>query len=264
MSLVVSGIRVRYPNGVVALEDAGFTAATGQLTALIGPNGSGKSTLLRVAAGLLAASAGVAQWHGQRIDRMERSARARTLAFLPQSVQTVYRHTLREVVALGRHPHRVGLLARWSAQDERQVELALAATETTDLADRGFDELSGGERQRALIASLLVQEAELLLLDEPTTALDLHHQVHLMRLLTELAAAGRTVVCATHDLNLAAHFADQVILLCEGRVRAQGGVDRVMTAEYLREVYGDDIWVGEHPRGYGTAILPWVREGRDG
>lgn len=256
MSLVLRDLAVRYPNGVDGLHDATFTAQAGQLTALIGPNGSGKSTLLRVAAGLSTPRAGEVVWDGTPVRDLERRERAQRIALLPQTVTAVYRHAVREVVALGRYPHREGLWARWTEADENAVTSALEATGISALADRGFDELSGGERQRVLVASLLVQGADLLLLDEPTAALDLHHQVSLMRLLAGLARRGRTVVCATHDLNLAAHFADAVVLLDQGRVRAHGPVATVLTPENLGAVYGDDIWVGRHPAGDAVAILP--------
>jgi len=263
VTLRLEGIGVRYPNGVEGLRDAALAAAPGTLTALIGPNGSGKSTLLRVAAGLLEPDAGKVTWEGAPLDRLQRRERARRIAFLPQTVTTVYRHSVREVVALGRYPHRNGFLARWTAADEQAVVAALAATAVDPLAERGFDELSGGERQRVLVASLLVQGGDLLLLDEPTAALDLHHQISLMRLLAGLADEGRTVVCATHDLNLAAHFADRGVLLDDGAVRAAGAVGEVLRPEILRGVYGDDIWVGRHPAGDAIAVLPRV-EGPSG
>jgi iron complex transport system ATP-binding protein len=239
----------------VVVEDLDLEIAAGVLTCLLGPNGSGKSTLLRLAAGLRVPRGGEILLRGRPLDRWTPRERARHVAFLPQHVESVHRHTAGETVALARHPH-LGPFGRPGPADRRAVDEAMARTGTLDLAPRPLDQLSGGERQRVLIAAALAQGGEFLLLDEPTASLDLHHQVRLMRLLVELAEAGRTVLCATHDLNLAATFAHRVVLLDRGRIEAEGPPAEVLQAERLARIYGDGIWVGVHPAGVVPVVLP--------
>jgi iron complex transport system ATP-binding protein len=239
-----------------ALTGVDLRVDSGSLVCLVGPNGSGKSTLLRVAAGLLVPASGSARWNDKEIGDWDPASRARSISFLPQTVTALYRYRVAEVVAMGRHPHQPNPWARGSAADRTATEEAMRWTEITDLAHRAFDELSGGERQRVLLAAALAQGGDLLLLDEPTTALDLHHQTSILRLLERLARAGRAVLCATHDLNLAASYADRLVLLDAGRVVADGSAREVLTTERLNDVYGDGIWVGPHPVGEGIAVLP--------
>lgn len=253
--LELAGLRHRYPGGTSLALDGVDLSIDGGLVGLLGPNGSGKSTLLRCAAGLLRPGAGTVRLGGQELGRLDRLERARRVAFLPQRVESLYALPVHEVVALGRHPHRPAPWARPGATDRAAVERALAAAQVEGLADRAFDSLSGGERQRVLLASMLAQGGELLLLDEPTTALDLHHQVRLFRLLRERAGAGQPVVCALHDLNLAARWCHRVVLLQGGRVRADGPPADVLDEALLGEVYGDGLRVFEGPHG-GIVVLP--------
>jgi iron complex transport system ATP-binding protein len=235
--------------------------AGGEFVTLLGPNGAGKSTLLRVMAGLVAAQRGELRYSDRELSTWPRRELARHIAFLPQSVESVYGHTVQETVELARHPH-LGAWGRLGEEDHRAVEEAMERTEVTGFAPRSLRELSGGERQRVLLAAALAQGGEFLLLDEPTASLDLHHQVRLMSLLGELARAGRGVLCATHDLNLAASFADRVILLHEGRCVADGPPREVLESERLARVYGEGIWVGEHPASGQLAVLPRVETKR--
>jgi iron complex transport system ATP-binding protein len=229
----------------------------GEVVALLGPNGSGKSTLLRVAAGLRVPQRGQALWAGVELSRWERLARARAIAFLPQTVTALYNYRVLDVVFLGRHPHASGPFSGPSAQDREAVGRALRDCDVVELQTRPFQELSGGERQRVLLAAALAQGAALLLLDEPTAALDVHHQIGLLRILRELAGRGRTILWATHDLNLAAVFADRLLLLDHGRIVAEGPPDAVLRQELLQRVYGSGIWVGPHPaRREAICVLP--------
>lgn len=260
--LELKRVRFAYAHERLALRDVDLRMGEGSLTCLVGPNGSGKSTLLRVAAGLLAPQAGSAAWRGQEISRWDPVLRARAVSFLPQAVSVLYRYRVAEMVAMGRHPHRPGPWARASEADRVAVEEAMAWTGVRELRERFFDELSGGERQRVLLAAALAQGGDLLLLDEPTAALDLHHQTSILRLLQQLARQGRAVLCATHDLNLAASYADRLVLLDQGQVAADGEPAEVLTAERLTRVYGEGIWVGPHPGGGGMAVLPRREEVR--
>jgi iron complex transport system ATP-binding protein len=258
MSLQVAGLGFRY--GLrAALERVDLRLTAGEFVALIGPNGSGKSTLLRVLAGIQPPADGQARWREKSIAAMPARVRARQIAYLPQHIDVPVGYTALEVVELGRHPHGEGLGLRENAADRAAVQSALASTDATSLAERRFDTLSGGERQRVLLAAALAQGGELLLLDEPTSALDLHHQVAGMRLLRSLAASGRAVLCATHELNLAAAAADRLILLDRGRVVADGAAAQVLQSERLRQVYGEGVWVGQHPSGSGVIVLPEIR-----
>ncbi len=254
--LALSAVSFAYRAGDPVLDQVELRVEQGELVAVLGPNGSGKSTLLRIAAGLLDPTAGQATWDGRSLQALPRLQRARAVAFLPQSVPVLYRHSVRDVIALGRHPHLRGPFSPFSAADRAAIALAMERTEVDALATRSFDELSGGERQRVLIAAALAQGGRLFLLDEPTISLDLHHQVAVMRLLRELALAGRAVLCATHDLNLAAAYAQRLVMLDRGRVECTGSAAEVLSAARVARVYGAGIWVGEHPQGGGMAVLP--------
>ena len=257
MSLILSSVSYAYKHGEDALKEISAEFEAGTLTCWVGPNGSGKSTLLRVCAGLITPR-GQVTWNGRALSDMNRLERAREIAFLPQSIPTLYRYRVQDVVWLARHPYRVGFTLPESREDQTAVMDAMAATDVFRLRDRWFDELSGGERQRVLIAAALAQGGQLLLLDEPTTALDVHHQSAILRLLRLLANEGRTVVCATHDLTLAAALADSVALLSEGYLMAAGPADEVFQEKALRQAYGEDVVVRPHPDGHGILVLPRI------
>jgi iron complex transport system ATP-binding protein len=194
--------------------------------------------------------------NGRPLKTMDRRALAREMAFLPQALETSFRFSTREVVAMGRYPH-VGGLGLLGGDDVAAVDRALRATETAHLADRDFSTLSGGEKQRALIAAVLCQEPDVMLLDEPTAALDLHHAAHVLEMLRGFADSGITVVVVTHDLNGAAEYCDRLALLCGGRLRECGEALRVMRDELLSEVYGTSVRVFANPlSGQPMAVLP--------
>ncbi|MDM7856042.1 putative F420-0 ABC transporter ATP-binding protein [Cellulomonas alba] len=218
------------------------TPPTGVLTGLLGPNGAGKTTLLRLVAGLLPPAAGAVLVDGTPVHALARRERARRVALLEQESSSAVPLTVRDVVALGRTPYR----SLWGTDpDEGAVDRALAAASALPLADRAWGSLSGGERQRVHIARALAQEPELLLLDEPTNHLDVSAQLALLSFVRSL---GRTTVAALHDLNLAAAYCEHVLVLSAGRLVASGPPGDVLTPALVRDVWGVDCDVLEHPR----------------
>lgn len=231
----------------------------GRITAIVGANACGKSTLLRVMSRLLAPGAGRVTLDGRSIHRMPTRELARVLGLLPQSPVAPEGITVADLVSRGRYPHH-GLVSRWSDADDAAVAAALQATRTADLADRAIDELSGGQRQRVWIAMALAQQTDLLLLDEPTTFLDIAHQIELLDLLHELnARRGITIVMVLHDLNLAARYADHLIAMSEGRIHAQGHPGTVLTERLIREVFGLPSRVITDPVSGRPMMLPLGR-----
>ena len=209
-----------------------------KITILVGPNGCGKSTLLRGLARLLKPRAGTIYLNGEDIFKLSTKAVAKRLGILPQSPVAPEGLTVRDLVAQGRYPHQ-NWLQQWSKDDERLVEQALATTGMTQLAERSLDTLSGGQRQRAWIAMALAQDTEILLLDEPTTFLDLAHQIEVLDLLYELnRKEERTIVMVLHDLNQACRYADRLVAVREGQIFAQGTPEQVMTEAIVQEVFG--------------------------
>ncbi|MCG7310589.1 ABC transporter ATP-binding protein [Brachybacterium sp. ACRRE] len=228
----------------------------GSFTVIIGPNACGKSTLLRSLSRLLHPTSGSVVLDGKDIHDFSSKQVARRLGLLPQSSVSPPGITVRDLVARGRYPHR-GLLSQWSSADDEAVQRALAATGTTDLAHRLVDELSGGQRQRVWISLVLAQETPLLLLDEPTTFLDITHQLEVLNLCRELHATGEyTLAAVLHDLNLAFRFATHLIVMKDGEVVAQGAPQDVVTAELIEEVYGIGNLCVEDPVTGRPMIVP--------
>jgi iron complex transport system ATP-binding protein len=227
-------VRLRAREVIAGLE---FAARAGEVTAVIGPNGAGKTTLLRTFAGLIAPTAGTASLDGRSIADWRPLERARVLAYLPQERTVHWALNARAVVALGRLPYQP-MGAGESEADALAVAAALSAMDVTHLADRPVLEMSGGERARVLVARALAQEPRVLLADEPTAGLDPAHQLALFRHFTALAAAGRTVVVALHDLSLAARFCHRIVLMQAGRAVAAGAPEDVLRIEHLASVYG--------------------------
>lgn len=218
------------------LTHASASFAPGRITVILGPNGAGKTSLLRAASGLIAPSGGGIAIGGRAIAAMRRDERARTIGYLPQSGEVAWNMPAHEVVALGRLPHRTG-----AAEDLAAVLAAMAATDTEQFADRRIGELSGGERARVLLARVLAGEPGWLLADEPLASLDPAHQLDLLDRLRGQAASGVGVVVVLHDLMQAARVADDVLLLCDGRVLAAGPPDQVLTPDRLREAFGVEV-----------------------
>ncbi|GAB3817406.1 ABC transporter ATP-binding protein [Tessaracoccus terricola] len=241
------------------IEDLDLQVPPGRITAIVGPNACGKSTLLRSMSRLLAPRGGRVLLDGRQVHQMPAKALARTLGLLPQSPIAPEGITVLDLVGRGRQPHQ-GLFARWNRSDDVAVAEALEATATVELAERAVDELSGGQRQRVWIAMALAQQTDLLLLDEPTTFLDVAHQVEVLDLLTDLNhRRGTTIVMVLHDLNLAARYSDHLIALRDGAVAAAGDPSEVLTCDVVRDVFGIASEVVTDPVSGRPLMVPMGR-----
>jgi iron complex transport system ATP-binding protein len=226
------------------------------VTVIVGPNACGKSTLLRGMARLLRPSSGAVLLDGEAIHRQPTRHVARTLGLLPQNPVAPEGVTVVDLVGRGRHPHQ-GRFRRWTGADEQAVADALELTDTTYLADRVVDELSGGQRQRVWIAMALAQDADLLLLDEPTTYLDIAHQVEMLDLLADLNhGRGTTVVMVLHDLNLSARYAHHLVVMKAGRIVAEGTPVEVVTEEAVHDAFGLESRVILDPVSRTPMVVP--------
>lgn len=238
------------------IEGLDLDLPPGQITAIVGANACGKSTLLRSLSRLLTPTAGQVLLDGRSIHQTPAKELARKLGLLPQSPVAPEGITVADLVSRGRNPHQ-GLFARWSPQDDAAVTEALLATQTMDLAERAVDELSGGQRQRVWIAMALAQQTELLLLDEPTTFLDINHQVEVLDLLVDLnQRRGTTIAMVLHDLNLAARYADHLIALRDGKIHVAGRPEEVLTKAHVAEVFGLRAQIMTDPTSGRPIMLP--------
>ena len=256
--LEASGLTLGYADTDV-VRDLDLQVPHGKVTVVVGANACGKSTLLRGLARLLRPRSGAVLLDGEAIHRLPTKQVARTLGLLPQNPITPEGVTVADLVGRGRHPHHgpFGLLGRTRQEDEQAVAEALVLTDTRELADRLVDELSGGQRQRVWIAMALAQGTDLLLLDEPTTYLDVAHQVEMLDLLAELnARRGTTIVMVLHDLNLSARYADHLVALRHGRIVAEGTPREVVTEEVVRTVFGLDNRVIDDPVSHTPLVVP--------
>lgn len=256
--LVGETLTLAYDRRTVA-EDLTVAVPDGSFTVIIGPNACGKSTLLRALARLLRPARGTVLLDGADIHRRPARQVARTLGLLPQSATAPDGLTVAELVSRGRYPHH-GLLRQWSREDERVVDRAMADTGVAELADRPVDELSGGQRQRVWIAMALAQQTPLLLLDEPTTYLDIAHQVEILDLCARLhEEQGRTLVAVLHDLHQAARYATHLVAMRDGRVVAAGDPRRIVTTDLVEEVFGLTCRIIEDPETGTPLVLPAAR-----
>jgi len=239
-------ISFRYQKDWV-LRDLSFLIEKGEFVGVIGPNGSGKSTLLKILSSVLIAQKGEIFYEGVPLKKMNRNDLAKKIAVVPQETHLLFPFKALEIVLMGRAPYLRHLLF------ERTIDLEIAKkamewTETLQFSERSIDELSGGERKRVFIARALAQEPEVILLDEPTSNLDIHHQLDFLELILHLnQERGLTIVMASHDINIASEFCDRLILLQQGRIYKMGPPQEVVIKDNIETVYGCEIWVDQHP-----------------
>ena len=255
VELRATGLRLAYDDRVV-VPDLSLLVPPGRITAIVGANACGKSTLLRALARLLVPRAGSVSLDGRSVHSMPTRAVARELGILPQAPVAPDGLTVLDLVTRGRSPHQ-SWWRQWSSGDEAAVTAALRATELTDLAERPVDELSGGQRQRAWIAMAIAQETPVLLLDEPTTFLDLAHQIDVLDLVVDLNRdEARTIVMVLHDLNQACRYADHVIAMKDGEIAAQGEPAEVITPATVEEVFDLTCQVTTDPVSGTPLVIP--------
>lgn len=253
--IVLDAVSVGYDRRPV-VADASFEARPGEVTCIIGPNGSGKSTLLRAIGGLSRPLAGHVRLDGEDISTVASKALARRLAMLPQTAVAPEGLTVGDLVARGRQPYQPWY-RQWSRDDELHVQAAMERMDVAVLAGRPLDELSGGQRQRAWIAMCLAQNTPVLVLDEPTTHLDIAHSVQILEIVHALAhESGRTVLMVLHDLSMAARYSDAVVVVADGRISATGAPGDIVTTELLRDAFGLDARVYPDPVDGIPTIAP--------
>lgn len=259
--LTAENVTLGYDQRVIA-ENLSVEIPDNSFTVIVGPNACGKSTLLRALSRMLKPTVGRVLLDGQAIGSMPAKKVAKTLGLLPQSSIAPDGITVSDLVSRGRYPHQ-GLLRQWSGEDERIVEESMTSTGVAELADRAVDELSGGQRQRVWIAMALAQQTPLLLLDEPTTYLDIQHQIEVLNLCAELhEEQGRTLVAVLHDLNHAARYATHLIAMRDGKVVAEGPPGEVVTAELVERVFGLRCQVISDPETGTPLVIPAARVAR--
>ncbi|MBI5262958.1 MAG: ABC transporter ATP-binding protein [Bradyrhizobium sp.] len=237
------------------LHEISLSLSSGHLVALVGPNGAGKTTLLRALAGLVPAS-GTIEVGGEALSSLSLRGRARRFAYLPQGHIVHWPLPARDIVALGRYPHGATDPARLSPRDADAVARAMEAADVVEFAARRATELSGGERSRVALARVLAVEAPVILADEPTSSLDPRHQLDVMRTLRGAADKGALVIVVTHDLGLAARFADHVLVLSEGRLVSKGTPSEALSDQVMREVFRVSAYRAEHQ--HEVVIVPWA------
>lgn len=239
--LVASGLHFAYRDKKTVLKGIGLTAAPGRLTCILGPNGSGKTTLLRCLLGWLKPSAGRIDLEGRSIKKYSPKAMARKLAYVPQIPASAFAFPVRELVLMGRFAH-AGAMGLAGEQDVQVAGLAMEMTGTLGFAARTLEELSGGEAQCVMIARALAQQPSVMLLDEPTSHLDIRNQLNIYRLMQRLAHEWQmAVVCVSHDVNLAGRFADELVLMRDGALIASGPPKEVIRRDVLQRAYEVDI-----------------------
>ena len=231
----------KYFGGFTAVDNVDFNLEKGEILGLIGPNGSGKSTLLKIMAGILEPDSGSVQFKESPITRINKKLFAQSVSWIPQDHPMVFPFKVSEIVLMGRHPY----LSPLSFESSDDIEISRKAMETTmtsQFADRDFNEISGGEKQRVMIASALAQNPEMMLLDEPTAALDLKYQVQILKILKDLNKEHKmTLILAMHDLNLASKFCNRLILLDKGQIVRDGSPEQVLEKDILEQIYGVEL-----------------------
>lgn len=254
--LIADQVTLAYDRRIIS-EKLSVDIPEKSFTVIVGPNACGKSTLLRALSRLLRPSEGTILLDGKALSTYRAKEAARLVGLLPQSSLAPDGITVADLVARGRYPHQ-GLIRQWSTADQDAVDAALESTHITDLATRHVDELSGGQRQRVWVAMALAQQTPILLLDEPTTYLDIAHQIGLLDLFADLHAAGNTLVAVLHDLNHAARYATHLIAMKDGTIVAQGAPREVVTAQIVEEVFGLPCTVIDDPESNSPLVVPKV------
>ncbi len=250
-----AGLNLHYGDKHV-LKDLSVEVGAGEFFIIIGPNGSGKTTLIRILAGLEKAESGEVEIFGRSLSSYERKSFSRIVAVVPQHVPVDFPFTVAETVLMGRTPH-LGLMGIEAKKDHEIAEQAMAFTDVLHLAGRSLDKLSGGERQRVIIARAICQEPEIILLDEPTAALDPAHQINIMNLMERFRQGKKTtVIMISHDLNLASMYGDRLLLLKEGEIVKTGEPQAVLTKDILETSYGCSMLIDDNPLGGMPRILP--------
>ena len=242
----VHSVSFRYHEDWV-LQDVSFRVERGEFVGVIGPNGSGKTTLLKILYRLLSPQKGEVLFELAPLKKMNRNDIAKRIAVVSQEAQLLFPFSVLETVLMGRSPY----LGQLMFESEKDLEIAKRAMEWTNIlpfSERPMDELSGGERKRVFIARALAQEPEVILLDEPTANLDIHHQMDFLNLILTLnREKGLTIVMASHDMNIASEFCDRLILFQRGRIYKMGTPEEVITKEHIESVYGCEVWIDQNP-----------------
>ncbi|GAA0136471.1 ABC transporter ATP-binding protein [Paenibacillus sp. YSY-4.3] len=256
IGLNTSHLNIAYGDRLI-VEDLNISIPKGKITALVGSNGSGKSTVLKTMARILQPKSGTVLLNGKSIHKQSTREVAKQLAILPQNPTAPDGLTVYELVSYGRFPHQKGF-GSLKSEDRKIVDWAINATGMNEFADRALEQLSGGQRQRAWIAMALAQETDILFLDEPTTFLDMAHQLEVLQLLEQLnAESSRTIVMVVHDLNHAARYAHHMIAIKKGQAIAEGAPTEVVTSSVLREVFGIEADIVTDPRSGVPLCLPY-------
>ena len=260
MKLTIEHLKAGYDTAVI-IEDLSLEIPEGKITALIGANGCGKSTLLRTICRIQAPLGGRVLLDGADVHTANPRELAKTIAILPQNPTAPEGLTVRELVSYGRAPHKTSFFSRTTKKDAEMIDWALAETDMTDFAQRPIGAMSGGQRQRAWIAMAIAQDTEILFLDEPTSFLDVAHQMEVLRLVKHLNEAyGKTVVMVLHELNQAARYADYLVGMCRGEILYCGTPAEVFHREMLRDVFGIDAEIMSDPRGGRPLCIPYFMD----
>lgn len=244
-----------FPGSDWRLDIPRFSIQDSEILGIIGPNGSGKSTLLRIAAGILNPVNGTVYLSGKDIRNIKRKEIAKKIGFLPQETGSEYDFTVEELVRMGRYSH-TGTFGSLRASDFGMISESLQATEMYKMSQRRLSQLSGGEKKRAFLASVLAQSPDILLLDEPTSSLDIHRQVQFFHLLLGLVKQKMGVVVVTHDMNFASLFCQKLVFLSDGKLISKGPPETVISENIIREVYGEEVLLGRHPETNNPFLLP--------
>ncbi len=245
--------------GKPILHNIQFHAERGQFIGLIGPNGSGKSTLLRSLAGFIPRRSGDVVLRGKHLSKYRSRELARLIGYVPQNTNVDFAFTAQHIVLMGRHPYK-SRFDRENEQDFLISEQAMQATDTQHLADQMITDLSGGQRQMIFIAKALAQQPQILLLDEPISALDIRYQLKVLELVHELTKRGITAIAALHDLNLAARYCNKLILLCNGKILQQGSPDKVINQNSIRKAYEVESHICKDPITLSPSITAYTKQ----